>query len=114
MLRVRINVRVIRVRVSVANLCLAWAHDPARIVVPGAEHMTEDQVRIKCRVTVRVKVKVTAIRLRDMVKVMVNRVRLRKPTSARLVVPGAEHMSEDQVGAKFRVTVRARARPDIR
>jgi len=51
-------VRVSRVRVRVTNLCLAWAHDPARIVVPGAEHMTEDQVWVRVKVKVRVRVRV--------------------------------------------------------
>ena len=27
-----------------AKRCLAWAHDPDRAAVPGAENMTEDQV----------------------------------------------------------------------
>ena len=27
-----------------ATRCLAWAHDPARLPVPGAESMTNDQV----------------------------------------------------------------------
>ena len=36
-----------------AKRCLAWAHDPARTVVPGVEDMTKDQVRVKVRVRVR-------------------------------------------------------------
>ena len=30
-----------------AEMSLAWAHDPARPVVPGAENMTNDQVRLR-------------------------------------------------------------------
>ena len=41
-----------------AKSCLAWAHDPARTVVPGAENMTKDQVRVGVRV-VRFWVRVT-------------------------------------------------------
>ena len=33
-----------RIMTAKAKQCLAWAHDPARPAVPGAEHMTNDQV----------------------------------------------------------------------
>ena len=46
-----------------AKRCLAWAHDPARTVVPGAEDMTKDQVRVRVKVRFRVRVRVKGFRL---------------------------------------------------
>ena len=40
--------------IAKAIRCLEWAHDPARPVVPGAENMTKDQVRVRFRVRFRV------------------------------------------------------------
>ena len=37
--------------IAKATRCLEWAHDPERTVVPGAEAMTNDQVRVRVRVT---------------------------------------------------------------
>ena len=59
-----------------AKRCLAWAHDPARTVVPGAEDMTKDQVRVRVRVRARVRVRI--------------RVRVRARASARVRVRSNE------------------------
>ena len=68
-----------------ARRCLAWAHDQARTVVPGAENMTEDQVRVRVRGRVNFRVRVRA---RVRVRVLV-RVRVRAIVSVRgLSLPG--------------------------
>ena len=46
-----INIKDRNYVIAKAGRCLKWAHDPARPVVPGAEAMTNDQVRVRVRVT---------------------------------------------------------------